>query len=69
MDSSKCLDLYVCGKASGQEEINEHSVRACSPLICVKPDETSRGITVGACMAVICILQNIRTQAYGRSLV
>ena len=60
MDSVKCLDLYVCGKASGQEEINEHSVGSCSPVICVKPDEISRGISVGACMTVICIWQNIQ---------
>jgi len=33
MDSVNCLDLYVCGKASGQENIKEHSVGACSPVI------------------------------------
>ena len=50
----------MCGKAFGQEEINEHSVGSCSFVICVKPDETSREITVGVCMAVICIWQNIQ---------
>jgi hypothetical protein len=33
MDSVKCLDLYVCGKASVQEEIKEHCVGASSPVI------------------------------------
>jgi len=60
MDSVKCLDLYVCGKASGQEEIKEHSVGACSSVICVKPDETSRAVTVCVCMDVIYIWQNIQ---------
>ena len=60
MDSVKCLDLYVCGKASVQEETKEHSVGVCSSVICVKPDETSRSVTVGVCMAVICIWQNIQ---------
>jgi hypothetical protein len=35
MDSVKCLDLYVCGKASGPEDIKEHCVGACSPVSCV----------------------------------
>jgi hypothetical protein len=35
MDSFKFLDLYVCGKASGQEDIKEHNVGACSPFMCV----------------------------------
>ena len=60
MDSVKCLDIYVCGKASGQEEIIEHSIGYFSPVVCVKPYETSRGISVGAIMAVIRILQNIK---------
>ena len=47
MDSVKCLDIYVCGKASGQEEIIEHSIGYFSPVVCVKPYETSRGISVG----------------------
>ena len=50
----------MCGKASGEEKINEHIFGACTSVICVKPDETSRGITVGAFMAVICIWQNIQ---------
>jgi hypothetical protein len=29
----KCLDFYVCGKASGQEDIKKHSVGACSPVM------------------------------------
>jgi hypothetical protein len=35
INSVKCLDLYVYGKAFGQEDINEHSVRACSHVMCV----------------------------------
>jgi len=50
----------VCGKASGLEEIKEHSIGSCSPVICVKPDETSRGISVDAIVAVIRVLQNIQ---------
>jgi hypothetical protein len=49
----------VCDKASGKVEIMEHSFDACSPVICVKPDETSRGITVGDRMSVMCNWQNI----------
>ena len=59
MDSVKCLDFYVCGKASGQVDIKEHSVDACSSVTCVKPDVTSRDVTVGVCMAVMCVWQNI----------
>jgi hypothetical protein len=33
----------------------EQCVGACSPVICVKPDETSRGVTVGDRMSFICI--------------
>ena len=53
MDSVKSLDLYVCGEASGQENIKEHRFGACRPVICVKPDETSTDITVGVRMAVM----------------
>jgi hypothetical protein len=49
----------VCGKASGEEELKEHSFGACSPVICVKPDETARGISVGDRMSVMCSWLNI----------
>jgi hypothetical protein len=49
----------VCGKASGEEEIKAHIVGACSSVICMKPDETSRVITVVEFMSVMCILKNI----------
>jgi hypothetical protein len=35
MDSVTFLDIYVCGKTSGQEDIKEQSVGACSHVICV----------------------------------
>jgi hypothetical protein len=35
MDSVKFLDLYVCGNASVQKDIKEHSVAACSHVMCV----------------------------------
>jgi hypothetical protein len=35
MDCVKFLELYVCGKTSGQEDIMEHTVGACSPVMCV----------------------------------
>jgi hypothetical protein len=34
MDSFKCLHFYVCGKASAQVDIKEHSVGACSSVTC-----------------------------------
>jgi hypothetical protein len=49
----------VCGKASGEKEIKEHCVGACSPVICVNPDKTSKCITVGDRMSVMCNWQNI----------
>ena len=41
----------MCGKASFTEDIKGHSVGASSPVICVKPDETSSDIMV---VAVFC---------------
>jgi hypothetical protein len=35
MNSVKFLQLYVCGKASGEEDIKEHRVGACSHVMCV----------------------------------
>ena len=55
MESGKCVDLHVCGKLSLQEDMKGHSVGACSPVICVKPDETSRDIMVGVYIPVMYI--------------
>jgi len=49
-DRGKCLALHVCGKASCTEDIKGHSVGDSSPVICVKPDETSSDIMVGGCI-------------------
>jgi hypothetical protein len=35
MDSVNCLVFYVCGESFGQENIKEHTVGACSPVMCV----------------------------------
>ena len=69
MESGKCVDLHVCGKLSLQEDMKGYSVGACSPVICVKPDETSRDIMVGVCIRVMCRCQKYTLHKYGRSLI
>ena len=34
IESGKCLDLHVCGKASDQKDVEGHSVGAYRPVIC-----------------------------------
>jgi hypothetical protein len=48
-----CVVRHLVKKASN------NSFGVCSPVICVKQDKTSKDITVGDGMAVICVWQTI----------